>query len=409
LNDERPTSPETSLRPTIPQLLPAHLIPKPAQQRLAISFAILAGVTLCVVVLFLLIVLPYLLALVAAAMAALVAFPMFDRIAGSLGGRRHVAASIVVLVIALMTLVPIGLGLTIGFVELQNGIRFVQTWAQEQAPTIQGWLRQLDDRFHISREDLQTRFAEIGRATLDWAVQRGPGILGGAVNMAVQFTMFIIAFYFFLVDGRSILSTWERLTPIEVDHDRVIRREFVGVCRGAIWGTVLAALAQGVAMTVGLAVIEFFAQAGLGRWLFLLGGLTSVVAVIPFLGASLIWVPTAAVLFFSGHTVAALVVAIYGFAFVSSIDNVIKILAIKDSGNLHPLLVVVSVFGGLNFVGVLGVFLGPAIAGVVFALLKVVRQELANMTADEASATRSPAESATSDSIVVAESKSTVS
>ena len=43
---------------------------------------------------------------------------------------------------------------------------------------------------------------------------------------------------------------------------------------------------------------------------------------------------------------------------------------------LHPLLAFVSVLGGLQWVGVWGVFAGPVIASCLYALLKIFKEEL---------------------------------
>jgi predicted PurR-regulated permease PerM len=148
-----------------------------------------------------------------------------------------------------------------------------------------------------------------------------------------------------------------------------------------MWGTVLAALAQGLAIAAGFFVIDLFAHTGMGRWALLLGVLSAVVAVIPFIGTAAVWVPTAIVLFLQGHTVASIAVVVYGLAVVGTIDNLIKIIVIKDAANLHPLLVLVCAFGGLQVMGILGIFLGPAVGAIVFALMQTLRNELNSLTA----------------------------
>jgi predicted PurR-regulated permease PerM len=101
-----------------------------------------------------------------------------------------------------------------------------------------------------------------------------------------------------------------------------------------------------------------------------------VAALVPFLGASLVWLPTSITLFFNDHFVAGAAALFLGLVIVSSIDNLIRIMVLKGSAELHPLLVLICVFGGIQFAGVLGIFIGPAIGAIVFALLKVLRQEI---------------------------------
>ncbi len=67
---------------------------------------------------------------------------------------------------------------------------------------------------------------------------------------------------------------------------------------------------------------------------------------------------------------------VFGATVVSTIDNFIKIYAIGNEANLHPLVVFVSVFGGIQWVGLIGVFVGPIMAAVLFAVLRILRREL---------------------------------
>ncbi|MBY0586041.1 AI-2E family transporter [bacterium] len=357
--------------------LPQRLAERP---RLVIPFLILVAVTLAVGWVFLTLVQPFLLTLLAAATVALVAVPLQDRLRDRLHGREYLAAGLITVVFALLLIAPVLLGVVFGFQELEKGITFVQGWLRDHSSDIRDRLAILDERFQISEQDLRARVEEMGKSMLGLAIRWGQGLFARIVETGLHLAIGLFAFFFFLADGKRIIESWEETTPLDVEHDRVIRREFSTVCRGAIWGTILAAIFQGIAMTIGLGIIELFTHAGLGRWLFLLGGLTTVAGLIPLAGASFVWLPTAIVLYFNDHIVAAILVVAFGFIAVSSIDNVVKILVIKDSGNLHPLLVLVCVFGGLQAIGVLGLFVGPAIGAIVFSLLKVVRTELAKIT-----------------------------
>jgi predicted PurR-regulated permease PerM len=367
--------------------IPLRLAERPT---LVIPFLILVAVTLAVGWVFLTLVHPFLLTLLASATLALVAVPMQDALRKRLRGRDYLAAGIITVGFALLLIVPVIFGVIFGFEELEKGISFVQGWVRDHATDIRNRLKDLNQHLQISEEDLRARAEEISKSMLSVAIRWGQGLFARLIETSLHLAIGLFAFFFFLADGKRIIETWEETTPLDVEHDRVIRREFATVCRGAIWGTILAALFQGIAMTLGLGVIELITHAGLGRWLFLLGGLTTVAGLIPLAGASFVWLPTSLVLFFNNHLVAAVLVAAFGFIVVSSIDNVVKILVIKDSGNLHPLLVLICVFGGLQAMGVLGLFVGPAIGAIVFALLKVVKTELAKLTGRDAPSGTAP-------------------
>jgi len=385
LSDELPTptsdnpartvanEPPTVEKKKVTQILSSAL---PDQHPQMMSFVILALVTLGLAVLFLMIVMPFILSLLAAAMAALVTYPAHLKLTQRLGGWKYVSAALFTLLLVLLVILPVLVGATAGISQFQRGLAFLQQEVSEEAPRFHEIVKQIDDRLDISHDELKMRAKQFGESLLGPAVKWGQGVIGSILDAVIQFGIILIAYFFFLVDGARIIQTWEETTPIDVAHDRVIRQEFANVCRAAIWGTVMAAIGQAIVMTIGLFFINLFTDAHLGGWLFLLGGLTAVAALVPFLGASLVWIPTSITLFFNDHFVAGVAVLVLGLFVVSSIDNLIRIMILKGSAELHPLLVLICVFGGIQFAGVLGIFIGPAIGAIVFALLKVLRQEI---------------------------------
>ena len=56
---------------------------------------------------------------------------------------------------------------------------------------------------------------------------------------------------------------------------------------------------------------------------------------------------------------------------VATVDNFVRPIFLKGSGNLHPLVAFVAAFGGLQAFGFIGVFLGPIIAGLFTTSLKI--------------------------------------
>jgi hypothetical protein len=121
--------------------------------------------------------------------------------------------------------------------------------------------------------------------------------------------------------------------------------------------------------------------------IFLLMMLTMVLAVVPFVGAAGVWIPTCLWIFFykerlvegqwvEGSPFTALVLAAYCAGVVSTVDNVIKPLVLHGQSNLHPLLALMSVLGGVTVLGPVGILVGPMLVAFIHALLVMVNKEL---------------------------------
>ena len=77
-----------------------------------------------------------------------------------------------------------------------------------------------------------------------------------------------------------------------------------------------------------------------------------------------------------GNWPVALGLAIYCAIFVSAIDNVIKPLVLHGQSNLHPLLALLSVIGGVQALGPIGILVGPMLVAFMQALLVMFNREL---------------------------------
>ena len=60
-------------------------------------------------------------------------------------------------------------------------------------------------------------------------------------------------------------------------------------------------------------------------------------------------------------------------------DNVIKPLVLHGQSNLHPLLALLSVLGGLTALGPIGILVGPMVVAFLQTMLKILQRELRSM------------------------------
>ena len=94
----------------------------------------------------------------------------------------------------------------------------------------------------------------------------------------------------------------------------------------------------------------------------------AVVSPVP-IGPPLVWVPAGLWLIQTGHMGWGVFVLAWGMFAVSTIDNVIKPLIISRGVDLPFVLVLLGVLGGVIAFGFIGVFLGPVLLAVGYALL----------------------------------------
>jgi predicted PurR-regulated permease PerM len=184
----------------------------------------------------------------------------------------------------------------------------------------------------------------------------------------------VAALFFLFAEGSRMLDAVIRLSPLEERYVRELAGEFDRVCRAVVAATLLSAVAQGLLAGAG------FYFVGLQQSVALLMLLTMVLALVPFTGAAAVWVPVCLYLYlYLGHTWSAIGLAAYGTLIISGADNVIKPMVLHGQSNLHPLLALLSVIGGIQQLGPIGILVGPMVVVFLQTLLKILQRELMTM------------------------------
>lgn len=212
--------------------------------------------------------------------------------------------------------------------------------------------------------------------------------LEGVLRTLLGLIIMVLAIYYFLADGPTMIHTMMRLSPLDNEYERELLDKFSNVSRAVVVAVLAAAVVQGL-----LAGVGFYFALNPGGPIFLLMMSTMVLSVVPFVGAAGVWIPTCIWIFLyqgervitgadglpqtiTGDPLTAILLAIYCGGVVSTIDNVIKPLVLHGQSNLHPLLALMSVLGGVKALGPVGILVGPMLVAFVHALLVMVNKEL---------------------------------
>ncbi|HVA46996.1 MAG TPA: AI-2E family transporter [Pirellulales bacterium] len=193
-------------------------------------------------------------------------------------------------------------------------------------------------------------------------------------DLLIGLAVMIVALYYFLADGSAMIKSFMRISPLDDRYEEQLLNEFATVSRAVVVAMLLSAVVQGVLAGIGY----FFA--GIGS-LALLTMLTMLFSLVPFVGGTAVWIPCCLWLLLDGRTTAAIVLAAYCAVIVSAADNFIKPFVLQGQSNLHPLLALLSVLGGVKALGPIGVVVGPMIVAFLQALLKMVQIELEQLGA----------------------------
>ena len=318
---------------------------------------------------------PLLPALAWALALAVIARPVHDWIAARVLN-TDVAAGLAVALVGILLIIPALLVVHQLASEVTRGIEQAQAdietgrWraGAERLPWLAATLRWFE-------ENLDVR-GEIPRA-LQGLAGNFTALLSGSVWAVVHLLLTLFALYFFLRDRRVILQGVRALVPLsEAETDQVFLR-VSNTIHATVYGTLLVSLIQG---TLGGLMFWWLGLPAPITW----GAVMALLAVVPYLGAFVVWVPAAAILALEGSQGKALILTAWGTVIVGLIDNLLYPVFVGQRLRLHTLLAFIAIVGGLVVFGSSGVILGPVVLAITIALVEVWQRRTAGgHTAEE--------------------------
>ncbi len=103
----------------------------------------------------------------------------------------------------------------------------------------------------------------------------------------------------------------------------------------------------------------------------------ALLAVVPVLGAFVVWIPAALFLASEGSWGKALILTLWGMIVVGTVDNLLRPILVGQRLRLHTVLVFISVVGGIIVFGPAGLILGPVVFTITAELLQIWRNRTA--------------------------------
>lgn len=339
-----------------------------------ISFVVLVAILLIIGGLFLQVMAGFLLPLFLALLLVVIFGPLHRWFVAKCGRHNRIAALLTTTTILLLVLIPLLLLLAEAGREAQSIYKATDltTLIDRGADEI----IKLSERVKmpLDRADIEASLDKVAKQFLGPLALRTTQFLGGALMGLV---VMVLGVYYFFADGPAMIQTLLRLLPLETSRTRELIDQFDSVTRAVVVATLLSAFIQGLLAGLG------FYVAGVGS-VFLLTALAMLFTLVPFVGGALVWVPVCLWLFgVQERTMATVLLATYCIVVVSMVDNIVKPMVLHGRSNLHPLLALLSVLGGVQALGPIGILVGPMVVAFLQTLLNMVHLELNNITKED--------------------------
>lgn len=321
----------------------------------------------------------YISAIILALLIASAFYPLYSRLKNLLRGEERSASLLMTILVFLVLIIPVG-----GFVGTLSNEAFdlyhrsrSSVSIQKIRQTLEGdslWARRIRKGgeligIEVNPQTLEQIAASIGKDLGLYLSKQLRSVASNLLSFLIHFFLMLLVIYYIFRDGERLKDYISELLPFPAGQQELVVSKFREMAWAVIVGNGLNGLIQGILGGFG------FYFSGLGSP-FLWGTFIGFMAFLPFIGASLIYVPAAVILLLThGNGAIAVAYLAYNAAYSVIMEYLFKPRMIGKGMRMNSLLVFIGILGGIKLFGILGIIYGPLIMTIFITLAEIYRLE----------------------------------
>ncbi len=337
-----------------------------ADRKLQLNFLLI--LLLGVFVLTFFIIEPFLLTIILAGIFAITFYPLNKKILEYIPGQKTIASLFTVSIAVICMLIPFlfistqifseSVDLYTSITKSDGGKNLIVSTVESVGTLLERVTPGAQNFFTTFSGNLDTYIKQ----GLAWVIDNLGVVLSGFSIWLLDLFIFFVALYYLIRDGDKLLKTLTKLSPLDKDDMNTIFSRLHLAVNSVIKGNLLIAILQGALVAVG------FAMFGVPNAL-LWGAVAVITALIPGVGTGIVLLPGILYLFITHNIFGTIGLTLWGVIIVGLVDNLLRPKLVGEALSLHPLLILLSIIGGLFLFGPIGLFLGPIVMSLLFAFI----------------------------------------
>jgi predicted PurR-regulated permease PerM len=314
------------------------------------------------IVLFFLLILPYLEAVVLAAVFAGLLYPLHRRVARLLGSESIAAVAttslaLLVVVLPLTALIGVLAREAVHVTEVVAPLVDGKHDIRDLSGVVPSWVPY--------RGQILERAHDVIQQTGTFVMDRLTKATQSTVIFLLNLFVLLYAMFYFFVHGQRLVALLDKYTPLGDEDKQEIFTKGVAVTRATLKSLLVIGALQGVCGGAAFAVVGIESPV---FW----GLVMAVASALPSFGTAFVWVPAVIALYLRGDTLHAIALLAWCAVAVASLDNLLRPRLIGNDVRMPDLVVLLSTLGGVAMFGVAGLIIGPVIAGLFLTSLGIV-------------------------------------
>lgn len=320
----------------------------------------------------------YLPAIVLAFLVSSVSYPLYVQIRKFFNGRETFASLCMILIIFLVLVIPSGwfvrtlsnetfefykrTSSSVSLKKIQEAFESNSRWALR--------IRKLGKMtgMKFTPESIENMAASIGKTVGLFLYKQISSTASNILSLLINFFLMMLTVFYLFRDGWRLKDYIKQLLPVPKEQLYQVVRKFQEMGKSLIIGNGLSGIVQGVLGGFGF---FFFGMPSPFLW----GTIISFMALLPIVGASIVFVPGTIILILQGKAGTGIGFLAYNLFYSSLIEYFIKPRIIGKGMQMNSLLVFIGIIGGIKLFGILGIIYGPLIITIFLTLAEIYRLE----------------------------------
>jgi predicted PurR-regulated permease PerM len=302
---------------------------------------------------------PFLPLLSLAVVFAILLHRPYERLIRTFNGRRNLAATLTVGVMLIFFIVPL---FFLGGQIFQEARNLYVSMSGNQAQYLNLVQQAIESPIrHVFPGFVFNINTYVGN-TLVFISNNLGSLVYQTLYIFLETFLMLLALFFFLRDGRSLLASFAEASPLGKEMTRDVLSKMYLTIGSVIQGTLVNALIRFVLIWISF---YLFNIPNAILW----SSIGGIVGAIPGLGTPFAFIPAVAYLYLEGNMLPAAGLALFGIAVVVLVDNILTSYFFGKGLMVSPLFVLFSILGGVIFFGPLGFILGPLVLSVFLSVV----------------------------------------
>jgi len=203
-------------------------------------------------------------------------------------------------------------------------------------------------------------------------------VLNTSVNGLLQLGVAYLILYFMLMNYRKMENWFYDNIPLKTENLVILNKDLRDLVISNAVGVPVVAVLQAIVAYIGYLI---FGLEGAFTWFIL----TIFAAMVPVLGAALVYIPACIYLLANGETTSGYLLLAYSLIVVGASDNIFRFWTQKVIADVHPLITIFGVILGINVFGFIGIIFGPILLSLVVWMFRIYKLEFSNQPQEKSS------------------------